>query len=523
MGGLSDNLFFLLLGLGTGSMYAALALGVIVVYRGTGVVNFALRRPGDVPRNRVRPSCATVAIWLLPVVRIPSRYGLGGPWGLLPAAVLAIVVGTAISAAAYLLVFRPLRDAQPLTVVVATVALVIVLQGLALRSFGSQTVRTPSILPRSNIDLYGRSLPVDRLWMTLVVVVMAVLLTVLYRRTRFGIATRAGAENERGAVLLGFDLVRLGILNWMLAAVIVGSVGILVTPLSGVSPVQLHRLCGPRAGGRAGRAVEVVRMGSNSRPGQLEAFKPSPCTSSRRGTCRICSAPASIPSCPSSLSSWPCFAVGHTLPNRATLIDRHRVVVGDGRATPLLAAAGVAVAVGLALWADTTVRLGLIQSAWVTVLLLSMVVISGFAGPDLIGPAVVRRISRVHALEDDGWVGYPVPVGAPPRYRDHHGRWSDNRNTSAADPGYSVRDRYLRCRRGIRAARVSQPDVHGWDRDCARGPAGVCGRRYSASCVMACSRVESSLSDVCLPPRPVCFSWHASVEAPPVVDCSRSG
>lgn len=74
------------------------------------------------------------------------------------------------------------------------------------------------------------------------------------------------------------------------------------------------------------------------------------------------------------------FAVGHTLPNRATLIDRHRVVVGDGRARPLLAAAGVAVAVGLAVWADTTVRLGLIQSAWVTVLLLSMVVISGFAG-----------------------------------------------------------------------------------------------------------------------------------------------
>ena len=235
MGGLSDNLFFLLLGLGTGSMYAALALGVIVVHRGTGVVNFALGAQAMFPAI-VYAELRNSGDLLLPVVGIPARYGLGGPWGFLPAAALAIVVGAAISAAAYLLVFRPLRDAQPLTVVVATVALVIVLQGLALRSFGSQTVRTPSILPRSNIDLSGRSLPVDRLWMTLVVAVMAVLLTVLYRRTRFGIATRAGAENERGAVLLGFDLVRLGILNWMLAAVIVGSVGILVTPLSGVSP-----------------------------------------------------------------------------------------------------------------------------------------------------------------------------------------------------------------------------------------------------------------------------------------------
>ena len=520
MGGLSDNLFFLLLGLGTGSMYAALALGVIVGHRGTGVVNFALGAQAMFPAI-VYAELRNSGDLLLPVVGIPARYGLGGPWGFLPAAALAIVVGAAISAAAYLLVFRPLRDAQPLTVVVATVALVIVLQGLALRSFGSQTVRTPSILPRSNIDLSGRSLPVDRLWMTLVVAVMAVLLTVLYRRTRFGIATRAGAENERGAVLLGFDLVRLGILNWMLAAVIVGSVGILVTPLSGVSPFNYTGFVVPAlAAALAGRlksfgwattaglaiggfqAVTVHLVAQGHVPNLLSAGLDSVV--------------------PFLVIVAALFAVGHTLPNRATLIDRHRVVVGDGRARPLLAAAGVAVAVGLAVWADTTVRLGLIQSAWVTVLLLSMVVISGFAGQISLAQLSFAGLAAFMLSKMTAGWGIPFPlapllaiaittaVGWSSEYQRCGSGVFSTRSLRSPPPRYSSDS--------CSAARPSRrgPELLTWTSRCSRAS-------NSASCVMACSRVEFSRLDVCLLPRPVCSSWHASVEAPPVVECSRSG
>ena len=206
---MTDAVFFLVLGLGSGAFYAALALGVIVVHRGTGVVNFALGTQAMYPAV-VYAELRTSGDLLLPVIVLPNRYGLGDPLRFPAAFAIALAVGAVVSAVAYLVVFRPLRQAQPLTVIVGVV---IVLQGLALRSFGAETVRTPPILPRSNINLLGRPLPVDRLWLTAGVVAVAFVSTVIYRRTRFGLATRAAAESERGAVLLGYDLVRLGRLN----------------------------------------------------------------------------------------------------------------------------------------------------------------------------------------------------------------------------------------------------------------------------------------------------------------------
>ena len=195
---MSDLVLFAFLGLATGSMYGALALGVVVVHRGTGVVNFALGAQAMFPAV-VYAELRTTGDLILPVVFVPDRYALGAAMGLLPAAAIAMVVGALISVVAYLVVLRPLRDAPPLNVIVATVGMVIVLQALAVRSFGSRTVKTPSILPRSSIEVFGRIVPADRLWMAAVVLAVATLLGALYNRTRFGLATRAGASSEKGA------------------------------------------------------------------------------------------------------------------------------------------------------------------------------------------------------------------------------------------------------------------------------------------------------------------------------------
>ena len=69
------------------------------------------------------------------------------------------------------------------------------LQGLAAKSFGTGTVRTPDVLPRETVVIFGRLVPVDRFWMTAVVVLTAVVLVLVYRYTKFGLLTRAASES----------------------------------------------------------------------------------------------------------------------------------------------------------------------------------------------------------------------------------------------------------------------------------------------------------------------------------------
>lgn len=406
---MTDAVFFLVLGLGSGAFYAALALGVIVVHRGTGVVNFALGAQAMYPAV-VYAELRTSGDLLLPVIVLPNRYGLGDPLPFPAAFAIALAVGAMVSAVAYLVVFRPLRQAQPLTVIVATVGVVIVLQGLALRSFGAETVRTPPILPRSNINLLGRPLPVDRLWLTAGVVAVAFVLTVVYRRTRFGLATRAAAESERGAVFLGYDLVRLGTLNWMLASLIVGTIGILVTPLSGVSPFTYTGFVVPAlAAALAGR---LRSFGWAALAGlAIGAFQALTVHLVAQGRVPDLLRAGLDSVLPLLVIVVALYVVGQTLPTRGTVELYQRIHLIPARTAPWLWASLLFAAVLLALTGDASLRLALIQSAWVVVLLLSIVVITGLTGQISLAQLSFAGVAAfVLSKVSTGW-GVPFPVG----------------------------------------------------------------------------------------------------------------
>lgn len=405
---MSTTIVFLLLGLGTGAMYAALALGVIVVYRGTGVVNFALGAQAMFPAV-VYAELRTTGDLILPVIGVPNRYGIGSPMGFGAAAAIALLVGALISAVAYLVIFRPLRDAAPLTLIVATLGLTIVLQGLAVKSFGTRTVRTPEILPAGVVEILGRPVPVDRFWLAGVVVVITICLALVYRVTRFGLATRAAAGNEKGTILLGYDPVRLGMSNWLLASVFVSAIGILVTPLSGVNPFNYGLFVIPALGAAlAGRlrsfgwatttglliggfqavAVHLVAQGKVPRFffGGLDSLVPF-----------IVIVLALI-------------IGGQTLPTRATFLDRHHVNVPLPTMHPAVWGSLLALGLFLANQGDPTIRLALVQSMYVTVLLLSIVMITGFVGQmSLAQLAFAGFAAFMLSRLSENW-GVPFPV-----------------------------------------------------------------------------------------------------------------
>lgn len=406
---MSDLVLFALLGLGSGAMFAALALGVVVTYRGTGLVNFALGAQAMFPAI-VYAELRSSGDLLLPVIVIPDRYALGDPMGFVPAAAIAVVIGLAISAAAYLVVFRPLRDAPPLNAVVAMTGLVLVLQALAVRSFGGRVVRTPSLLPRSNVEVMGRLVPVDRFWTAGAVLVLAGLLALVYRHTRFGLATRAAASDEKGATLLGYNMVGLGLANFVLASVIVSAAGILLSSFGGVSPFNYTVFLAPAiAAALAGRLRSFgwAAVGGLA-IGMFQGVTVHLVSNERVPDFFQVGFESLVPFV---VIIVVLFAFERTLPRRDALRVRGRVTSPLPRMSAPAWAAVIGLGLAVAMWGDHTLRLGLIQSMWVTVLLLSMVVVTGFLGQvSLMQLGLAGFAAYWLAKVTDGW-GVPFPAG----------------------------------------------------------------------------------------------------------------
>jgi ABC-type branched-subunit amino acid transport system permease subunit len=235
---MSSYILFLILGLGSGATYAILGQGLVLKYRSAGVVDFA--------HGAVAMFIAYVFVNLrsfgeleLPVVLIPhqirlSSTGLNTTLAIVISLVYAAVFGLVL----YVLVYRPLRNATPLTRVCASVGIMLALQAIAVLNYSTQAVATSPIFPSSSLSLAKVTFPEDRLYFTGVVLIISAALALIYRYTRFGLATRAGAENDRGAALTGISANRVAAQNWIIATVLAGVAGILIAPVTNLDPTS---------------------------------------------------------------------------------------------------------------------------------------------------------------------------------------------------------------------------------------------------------------------------------------------
>src|SRR6185437_12103868 len=90
--------------------------------------------------------------------------------------------------------------------------------------------------------------PSDRLYLAGIVIVVAVGLSMTYRWTHFGLATRAGAENETGAALIGISGSSIAARNWMIATLLATLSGVLITPISSLDPTSYTLFVVPALG-----------------------------------------------------------------------------------------------------------------------------------------------------------------------------------------------------------------------------------------------------------------------------------
>ncbi|HVX16532.1 MAG TPA: branched-chain amino acid ABC transporter permease/ATP-binding protein [Acidimicrobiales bacterium] len=231
---MTEHVSFLLLGIGNGAVFAALALALVVTYRSSGVLNFAT---GALALHAAYTYAFLRQGQLLnPIPPFASTIGIGGSLSMLPALVLTLLIEGLVGVLLYAVVFRPLRNAVPAAKAVASLGLAAVLTAMITQQAGSNQVLVGQIFPTTIYSIGSIHVAANRLWIAVTVVAVALGFAALYRFTPFGLATRAASESEVGALVSGVSPDRVALVNWALSAMVAGLAGVLIAPLTPLVP-----------------------------------------------------------------------------------------------------------------------------------------------------------------------------------------------------------------------------------------------------------------------------------------------
>jgi branched-chain amino acid transport system permease protein len=190
-------------GLASGSIYATLALAIVIIYRSTGVVNFA---QGEMA------TFTTFIAWTL------VEHGVGY-WG---AFALTLLIAFAGGVALERIVVRPVEGGPVLTIVILTIGLFILLGGLSNWIWKAEVRSFPPSrpFPTSTWDLGGVAISKQDVGILGVTLGLVLLLYLLFQRTKLGLALRAAALNPAASRLVGVRVGWMLALGWGLAAAI---------------------------------------------------------------------------------------------------------------------------------------------------------------------------------------------------------------------------------------------------------------------------------------------------------------
>jgi branched-chain amino acid transport system permease protein len=190
-------------GLSSGGIYASVALALVIIYRSTGVVNFA---QGEMA------TFTTFVAWTL------IDHGVGY-WG---AFALTLLIAFAGGVALERIVIRPVESAPVLTVVILTIGLFIALNGLMNWIWSAQVRSFPPNrpFPTRTIDIAGVAISIQDMGIIGVSLGLVVVFYVLFQHTKLGLALRAAALDPASSRLVGVRVGWMLALGWGLAAVL---------------------------------------------------------------------------------------------------------------------------------------------------------------------------------------------------------------------------------------------------------------------------------------------------------------
>jgi branched-chain amino acid transport system permease protein len=201
-------------GLALGSIYALLALSLVLINKATDVVNFA--------QGEMAMFGTFVCFALLTKAGLP----------LVAVLILAAPIGALLGMVTERVTMLPLQTAPQVNALIATIGLWMIFHHAAGWIWGYDPVPFPSLFSADPVDILGARIAQNSIGIIGVSLLVVVLLYLFFEYTRLGIAMRAASMNRRAAQLMGVNVGRVSLVAWALATAISVVSGFLIAPLT---------------------------------------------------------------------------------------------------------------------------------------------------------------------------------------------------------------------------------------------------------------------------------------------------
>ena len=205
---------YLFTGVTVGSIYAMVAVGFNIIYNVTDIINFA--------QGEFVMLGGLIMVFFTVTAKLP-----------LPLAfVLTIAAVTAVGALMERFTINPLKNASVLTMIIVTIAVSILFKGIAMFVWGKDPYIFPPFSGSKPLFVFGAAIQTQTLWVLFMTAVMVVLMTIFFKKTRYGKAMLACADDPEAARLVGIKVNTMILISFALSAAIGAVAGAVITPIS---------------------------------------------------------------------------------------------------------------------------------------------------------------------------------------------------------------------------------------------------------------------------------------------------
>lgn len=205
---------YLFTGLTVGAIYALVALGFNIIYNVTEVINFA--------QGEFGVWGGLMLVMLVKALGLPLFFGF----------FIAVGGVALLGASIYQLSIKPLRKPTVLSMIMVTVAVAIILKGLAMFIWGKDPYAIKPFIDSEPINLLGAFIQVQSFWVLGITLAMVVCLTYFYQHSILGKAMRACADNPVAAGLVGISTHKMVLISFALSAALGAVGGAIITPIT---------------------------------------------------------------------------------------------------------------------------------------------------------------------------------------------------------------------------------------------------------------------------------------------------
>lgn len=200
-------------GLAIGSIYALVAIGYTLIWRALGVLNFS---QGDL---------------LMLGAYIGFTYSVILGFDYFTTIIFTMLTG-AVVGIIYALILRPIRGRKGRTDnMVVTIGISTIISNLCRIIWGAEPLRMKEVFSTKPIEIFGALIPPTQVWISVISILLVVLLTLFFAKTKWGRAMRAAAQDRNTARLMGIPVFRADMYTLMISSALAVAAGTLIAPI----------------------------------------------------------------------------------------------------------------------------------------------------------------------------------------------------------------------------------------------------------------------------------------------------